>query len=73
MKVSVSLAEEDLEFLDEYARARQLPSRSAAVQRAITLLRATELGDAYADAWEDWTESGEAAAWEVTSADGASR
>ena len=70
MKVSVSLPEDDLAFLDSYARTRQLPSRSAALHRAVILLRASELGDAYAQAWDEWLESGEAGAWEVTAADG---
>lgn len=68
MKLSVSLPEEDVEFLDRYA-ARRGTSRSAAVQRAVDLLRTEELGPAYADAWQAWTGD-EADAWDVTVADG---
>ena len=48
MKLSVSLADEDVEFLDEYARAQGIASRSAVVQRALRLLRAFELAPSYA-------------------------
>jgi antitoxin MazE9 len=70
MKLSVSLPVEDVEFLDEYARTLGVGSRSAVIQRAVRLLRATELGPAYADAWEEWQASGEAELWESTVGDG---
>lgn len=70
MKLSVSLSEDDVAALDKYARSAGLPSRSAAIQRAIRLLGDPELDDAYAAAWEEWEASGEAAAWEATAADG---
>ena len=71
MKLSVSLPDDDVSFLDRYARSRGMPSRSAAVHRAVELLRAEELGPAYADAWETW-DAGEAEAWEGTVSDGLS-
>jgi Arc/MetJ-type ribon-helix-helix transcriptional regulator len=70
MKLSVSLTEEDIRFLDEYREASQLPSRSSAVQRAIALLRESRLEDAYAAAWEEWDHSGDAETWDAVSADG---
>ncbi len=70
MKVSVSLSEEDVALLDEYARASGLRSRSAAVQHAIGLLRHADLEQDYATAWGDWDSSGERAAWEATVGDG---
>jgi len=70
MKVSVSLPEDDIEFLDSYAKRRGHQSRSAVLHRAVTLLRTSELGDAYADAWDRWSASGEAEAWEAVVADG---
>jgi len=73
MKVSLSIPEVDVEFLDTYAHDHGIASRSAAVQRAIGLLRASELGDAYELAWQEWEESGEAELWESTVADGLSR
>ena len=69
MKLSVSLPDEDVAFLDRYASNRGMPSRSAAVHRAVELLRAEELGPAYADAWQTWAAD-EADAWEATVADG---
>jgi Arc/MetJ-type ribon-helix-helix transcriptional regulator len=70
MKVSVSLPEEDVEFLDSYARAQGIESRSAAVHKAVGLLRATQLGDAYEDAWDSWESSDDAHLWESAAADG---
>jgi Arc/MetJ-type ribon-helix-helix transcriptional regulator len=70
MKLSISLSEAEVAALDTYARAAGLPSRSAAVQRAIRLLGDPELEDAYAAAWDEWEASGDAAAWERTAADG---
>ena len=51
MKVSVSIPSVDVEFLDSYAHEHGIESRSAAIQQAIRLLRASELGDAYELAW----------------------
>ena len=70
MKLSVSLSEDDVAALDKYARAAGLKSRSAAIQRAIHLLEDVELEDDYAAAWDEWEASGDAEAWEATSADG---
>jgi Arc/MetJ-type ribon-helix-helix transcriptional regulator len=70
MKVSLSLADEDVEFLDAYARSRGIPSRSAVVQRAVRLLRTSELHTDYADAWQEWSEGDDAALWDAMAADG---
>lgn len=70
MKLSVSLTEEDVLALDDYARDAGLNSRSAAVQHAIRMLRHRELEQDYAAAWSEWEASGEEAAWESTAADG---
>lgn len=70
MKVSVSLPDEDIEFLDEYARSVGARSRSAVLQRAVSLLRATELGPAYAQAWQEWQAGGDSEVWESVSGDG---
>lgn len=69
-KLSVSLADEDVEFLDRFSREHRIGSRSAALARAVKLLRASELSPAYAAAWREWEESGEADVWESTTADG---
>ena len=70
MKVSVSLPAYDVVFLDGYAKAQGLDSRSAALHRAVGLLRTAELGVAYEGAWEQWTADGEAEAWDATAGDG---
>jgi Arc/MetJ-type ribon-helix-helix transcriptional regulator len=70
MKVSVSLPGEDVEFLDAYARERGLESRSAALHRAVRLLRTAEIAGSYEAAWEEWAAEGEADLWESTIADG---
>lgn len=69
MKLSVSIPDEDVDFIDQYASEHAVGSRSGVVKRALSLLRAHELGDAYAHAWEEW-ETSEGDAWEVTAGDG---
>ena len=70
MKLSVSLPEEDVATLDEFAAAAGLPSRSAAVQRAIGLLRLQDLEREYEAAWVEWTSTADDLVWDATSADG---
>jgi antitoxin MazE9 len=70
MKVSVSLPDEDVEFLDAYAAAAGFASRSAVLPRAVRLLRAIELGPAYEDAFSHWEQSRAGEDWEITAADG---
>lgn len=70
MKLSISLADDDLAMLDAYAAKSGLPSRSAAIQHAIRLLRHATLDSDYASAWNERDASGEAAAWDVVTGDG---
>lgn len=70
MKLSVSLPDGDVEFLDEYASAHSCPSRSAAVHEAIRVLRLGELREAYGHAWAEWDASGEADSWDSVVVDG---
>lgn len=65
------MSDEDVDFLDHYATDHGVESRSAVVQRAVSLLRATELGDDYAAAWTEW-DSSEADPWEAAVGDGLS-
>lgn len=69
MKLSVSLPDGDVEFIDQYANEHDVDSRSAVVHRAISLLRSNELGADYAAAWEEWASS-DGELWEATAADG---
>ncbi len=73
MKISVSLPDEDVAALDEFAQRTGLPSRSAAVLHAVRLLRHPDLESDYAEAWEDFESSGEAAAWAAATGDGLDR
>lgn len=71
MKLSVSISDDDVEFIDHYAAEHGVDSRSGVVHRAVSLLRATELGDDYAAAWAEWGGS-DADAWESVVDDGLS-
>lgn len=69
MKLSVSLPDPEVEFLDALAREHN-ETRSATLLRAVRLLRASQLQVDYADAWLEWDESGEVTAWEGVAGDG---
>jgi Arc/MetJ-type ribon-helix-helix transcriptional regulator len=69
MKVSMSLPNEDVAFLDTYAQERGLASRSAALHQAIRLLRATGMDSAYEAAWNEWSGE-ESSIWDSTASDG---
>jgi Arc/MetJ-type ribon-helix-helix transcriptional regulator len=71
MKVSVSLPEEEVAYLDSYAREHGMDSRSAVVHKAVGMLRASELGAAYEDAWQSWVDSDDAADWQAIDWDAA--
>jgi Arc/MetJ-type ribon-helix-helix transcriptional regulator len=69
VKLSVSLPDDDVEFLDAYAHERGFASRSAVLHKAVRLLRGAQLGAAYEDAFVEW-ERTDAEAWETTVGDG---
>ena len=69
MKLSVSLPDIDVEFIDHYASQHEVDSRSAVVHRALTLLRSNVLGADYAAAWDEWASS-DGELWDATVADG---
>jgi Arc/MetJ-type ribon-helix-helix transcriptional regulator len=73
MKVSISLPEDDVEFLDAYAQSQGIESRSAVVHKAVRLLRVSDLGEAYEQAFTSWDDEGEAAVWDAAAADGMER
>jgi Arc/MetJ-type ribon-helix-helix transcriptional regulator len=72
MKVSVSLPEDDVRFLDEYAGREGFQSRSAVLHKAVRLLRASGLSSAYERAWDDWADTDDGSVWESTVGDGLS-
>lgn len=70
MKVGVSIPDEDVAFIDEYAARTGARSRSAVLHQAVALLRSVDLEDAYAEAWREWDSAEDAVLWDATSADG---
>lgn len=68
MKVSVSLSDDDVQFLDACAAERGT-SRSAVLQQAVALLRGQRLGAAYAEAWAEWDDA-DGVAWDTSAGDG---
>jgi Arc/MetJ-type ribon-helix-helix transcriptional regulator len=70
VKLSVSMNDDDVAFLDQYAAEHDVGSRSAVLHKAVALLRASELSDDYAAAWTEWSLSDEAALWDATATDG---
>ncbi len=65
----MSLPDEDLTFLDAYVQEKGLPSRSAALHKAVRLLKASGLGSAYEAAWSEWNGE-DVSMWDVASSDG---
>jgi Arc/MetJ-type ribon-helix-helix transcriptional regulator len=70
VKVSVSLPEEDVAYIDEYAQRVGAQSRSSVLRQAVALLRLSELETAYAAAFQEWHESEDHALWDNTVSDG---
>lgn len=70
MKLSVSLSPHDVAFLDHYAQEQGGASRSAVIQRALALLRTSELGPAYTQAWDEWEDTADAQLWDAVVGDG---
>lgn len=70
MKLSISLPDEDVAFLDQYVEENGLDSRSAAVQRAVRALRDSGLEAEYTAAFAEWEGSEDEKFWEQFSADG---
>lgn len=68
MKLSVSLPDEDVEFIDRYLASEDVMSRSAVIQQAIGLLRVHSLQDDYASAFDEWADETET--WDGVTADG---
>lgn len=70
VKVSVSLPDEDVAFVDAYAARAGIPSRSSVLQHAIGLLRTADLERAYEAAFDEWDASDDAVAWDGVGRDG---
>jgi Arc/MetJ-type ribon-helix-helix transcriptional regulator len=70
MKVSVSIPDEDVVYLQTLVDAGRFSSRSAALHAAVRGLRDRDRGADYAAAWDEWAASDDAALWESTVGDG---
>ena len=70
MKLSVSIPDHDVAFLDEFAERSGMESRSAVLQRAIALLKSADLASEYDIAFTEWNESVDSRLWNSTVADG---
>ena len=66
MKLSISLPDADVEFIDSVVESGQYASRSAVIARAMRLLQAADLGEMYDAAFREWAVSEEGAEWEAT-------
>ena len=70
MNLSISLPEENSDFLGGNAHDHGIESPSAAVHGENRLPRASRLGSAYAGPWQEWTQAGGAQPCNVTARDG---
>lgn len=70
MKLSISLSDEDVAFLDHEIALGHMASRSAGVQEALRELREQRLDAEYDDAWQEWNGSEDQVLWDSTSGDG---
>lgn len=68
-KLSVSLSESDVEYIDELARSRS-GNRSAAIHDLVRIARERAAVSDYAMANDEWIASGDSRAWGATAADG---
>jgi hypothetical protein len=69
MKVSVSLPDDDVAFVDRYARDNGT-TRSATIHQAVQMLRRRDLAADYEAANDEWVASGEADVWDAATGDG---
>ncbi|MBF6594018.1 MAG: type II toxin-antitoxin system ParD family antitoxin [Thermaceae bacterium] len=72
-KLSVSVDSRLAHFINTYQTDHDVPTKSEVVERALELLQSQELKRQYAQAYQEWEESGEAQVWDVTVGDGLSR
>jgi antitoxin ParD1/3/4 len=64
-KLSISIPESSLEFVERYRKKHAMKSRSHVIETAINVLRERDLVAAYRDASREYDP-----AWEVTNSDG---
>ena len=64
MKLSISIPDEDFDFLDKCVDDGDYESRSAVIARALRLLRSADLGKMYDEAFAEWQASADSADWD---------
>jgi Arc/MetJ-type ribon-helix-helix transcriptional regulator len=70
VKLSVSVNQGFVPFIERYQQAHTVRTKSEVVERALELLRKAELEQAYKEAAQEWLENPDATLWENTVADG---
>ena len=68
MKLSISLPDKDVAFIDRHVAENGEESRSAVIRKALRRLRSEELKKAYLQRWSEWDDEDDI--WDVTVADG---
>ena len=69
MKLSISLPEKDVAYIDRHLADHDEPSRSAVIRKAIERLRDEELREAYGELCKEWGTEDDLL-WETTVGDG---
>ena len=70
MKLSVSLPDKDVAFIDRYIAKHGEESRSAVIRKALDALLTDQLVDEYVEAFREWEASGEEEVWDTAAGDG---
>jgi len=73
MKLSVSIPDEDFDFLDRCVDEGGYASRSAVIARALRLLRSADLGKMYDEAFAEWQAGADSADWDSLDATASER
>lgn len=68
MKLSVSLPDKDVAFIDRQVTENGERSRSAVIRKALRRLRSEELKRQYAQLWAEWDDDDDV--WDATVGDG---
>lgn len=68
MKLSVSLPDKDVAFIDRQVTENGERSRSAVIRKALRRLRSEELKRQYAQLWAEWDDEDDV--WDATVGDG---
>jgi len=69
-KISVSLPDADVEFLDQRVSLGYFESRSAGLHAALARLREDDLTEEYQAAFDEWHNTEDAELWDSTVSDG---